>query len=459
MQIIFIGGRVERTMSIYAVDPEYSVSALNSSVPPSIMPSMAQRPIAGTSSSLVSIVSQSSTQQAGGLIQVNVPNQPNTYIKSGSCFLKMLVTITSTGANTGAASALTGGCASGNWSSLLLRATMSAGPNVLEQINQYAQYDSLLNLHAGSAGYFQGNMKELYGQSIAIGATDAGGSTYSFTVCIPLNFGLLNSSEELHFPLGLLNAGVQMAFDLQGDLNQAIYKPAAITGVTSYTYSCSNISVNYESIKVPVEHFMSLRQQMASDGSLYQIPYVSALNMSIGAAATTDQTLGVGLSSLKGVFSTLCPASAFGTQYVSNRYGLTQWRALLDGQMINQFSLPQINSGTANSEVEFYVELQRALGVLGSVVRTAGPSSFTPASITALNGTAQTTSPYYANYFWTGLGCNKFSEHGLTYTGSPVSQLQVHGETISGTAVTMYIVLIYDSCLFINSQGDCSVNR
>ena len=127
--------------------------------------------------------------------------------------------------------------------------------------------------------------------------------------------------------------------------------------------------------------------------------------------------------------------------------------------MINQFSLPQINSGTANSEVEFYVELQRALGVLGSVVRTAGPSSFTPASITALNGTAQTTSPYYANYFWTGLGCNKFSEHGLTYTGSPVSQLQVHGETINGTAVTMYIVLIYDACLFINSQGDCSVNR
>ena len=445
-------------MSIYAVDPEYSVSALNSSVPPSLMPSMAQRPIAGTSSSLVSIVSQSSTQQAGGLVQINVPNQPNTYIKAGSCFLKMLVTITSTGTNTGAASTLTGGSAAQNWASLILRATMSAGPNVLEQINQYAQYDALLNLHAGSAGYFQGNMKELYGQQISVGATDVSGSTYSFTVCIPLNFGLLNSAEEQHFPLGLLNAGIQLAFDLQGDLNQAIYAPSAITGVTSYTYSVANISFNYESIKVPVEHFMSLRQQMASDGSLYQLPYVSALNMSIGANATTDQTLGVGLSSLKGVFSTLCPASAFQTQYVSNRYGLTQWRALLDGQMINQFSLPQITSGTANSEVEFYVELQRALGVLGSVVRTAGPASFATSAIAAKSGTAQTNSPYYANYFWTGLGCNKFAEHGLTYTGSPVSQLQIHGETISG-ATTMYIVLIYDSCLFINAQGDVSVNR
>ena len=448
-------------MSIYAVDPEYSVSALNSSVPPSIMPSMAQRPIAGTSSSLVSIVSQSATQQAGGLIQINVPNQPNTYIKSGSTFIKMQVTLTTTGAAT-ASGTVYGGNAAQNWASLFLRATMSAGPNVLEQINQYAIYDELLNLHAGSAGYFQGNMAELYGQQISITNTDASGSTYAFTVCIPVSFGLLNSAEEQHFPLGLLNSGVQLAFDLQGDLNQAIYVPSTITGVTAMTYSVSNISFNYESIKVPTEHFQSLRMQMASDGSLYQLPYVSALNMSLAAQATTDQTFGVGLSSLKGVFSTIKPASTFGTQQVSARCGLTQWRALLDGQMINQYSLPLINSGTANSEVEFFVDLQRALGVLGSVVRTAGPASFTSA-IAAKSGTAQTNSPYYAKYFWTGLGCNKFAEHGLSYTGTSVSQLQIHGETIASTGgvvpVTMYLVLIYDSCLFINAQGDVSVNR
>lgn len=51
-------------MSIYAVDPQYSVSALNSSVPPSVLPSMAQRPVAGVTANLVSIVSQSSTQTA-----------------------------------------------------------------------------------------------------------------------------------------------------------------------------------------------------------------------------------------------------------------------------------------------------------------------------------------------------------------------------------------------------------
>ena len=448
-------------MSIYAVDPEYSVSALNSSVPPSIMPSMAQRPIAGTSSSLVSIVSQSATQQAGGLIQINVPNQPNTYIKSGSAFVKMQVTLTTTGAAS-ASGTVYGGNAAQNWASLILRATMSAGPNVLEQINQYAYYDELLNLHAGSAGYFQGNMMELYGQQISVTNGDASGSTYSFTVCIPLSFGLLNSSEEQHFPLGLLNSGIQLAFDLQGDLNQAIYVPAAVSGVTAVTYSVSNISFNYESIRVPTEHFQSLRMQMASDGSLYQLPYVSALNMSLAAQATTDQTFGVGLSSLKGVFSTIKPGSAFNTQQVSARCGLTQWRALLDGQMVNQYSLPLINSGTANSEVEFFVDLQRALGVLGSVVRTTGPASFTSA-IAAKSGTAQTNSPYYAKYFWTGLGCNKFAEHGLSYTGTPVSQLQIHGESIATTGgvtpVTMYLVLIYDSCLFINAQGDISVNR
>jgi hypothetical protein len=443
-------------MSIYAVDPEYSVSALNSSVPPSIMPSLAQRPIAGTSSNLVSIVSQSAVQQAGGLIQINIPNQPNTYIKSGSSFLKMRVTLTTTGACT-ATGQVVGGNAAQNWASLLLRATMSAGPNVLEQINQYAYYDELLNLHAGSNGYYQGNMRELYGQSITITNGDASGSNYTFTVCIPLSFGLLNSAEEQHFPLGLLNAGLQVTFDLQGDLNQAVYVPAAVTGVTAISYQVDNVSFNYEAIKVPAEHFQSLRQQMAQDGSLYQLPYVSALNMSIAAQTTTDMTFGVGLSSLKGVFSCLKPASAFGTQQLSVRAGLNQWRALLDGQMINQYSLPLINS-SSNSDVEFYVDLQRALGVLGSVIRTAGPSSFT-AALVAKNAAAS-NGPYATSYFWTGLCANKFCEHGLTYTGTPVSQLQIHGENINTAAVsTMYLVLIYDSCCFINSQGDLSINK
>jgi hypothetical protein len=444
-------------MSIYAVNPEYSVSALNSSVPPSIMPSMAQRPIAGCSSNLVSIVSQSSTQQAGGLVQINIPNQPNTYIKAGSAFLKMLVTVTLTGTATGAVSVY-GNNASKNWASLILRATLSAGPNILEQINQYSYFDELLNLHAGSAGYYQGNMKMLYGTQMSLVAAAAvANPVYSFTVCIPVSFGLLNSPEEQHFPLGLLNSGCQLALDLQGDVNQAIFATTGL-GITANTYSVSNCSFNYEAIKVPTEHFQSLRMEMAQSGSLYQLPYYSALNMSIAATTTVDQTLGVGLSSLKGVFTTVKPASAFGTAYLSTRGGLTQHRVLLDGQLVNNYSLPQIQSGTSTSDVEFYVELNRALGALGSVVRTAGPSDFANnVLLNANNNGTDFITKYESDYFWTGLACNRFSEHGLTYSGSSVSQVQVHGETITGT--TYYIIMIYDACLFINSQGDCSINR
>jgi hypothetical protein len=276
-------------------------------------------------------------------------------------------------------------------------------------------------------------------------------------VCVPVHFGLLNSQEEQHFPLGLLNSGLQITFDLQGDLNQAIYANNA-GGITSITYSVDNVSFNYESIKVPVEHFQSLRLQMATDGSLYQLPYYSAMNMSIGALATTDMTFGVGLSSLKGVFTALKPASTYGTQYLSQRYGLTQWRALLDGQLVNQYSLPAIST-SGNSEVEFFIELNRALGGLGNTSRTSGPASFAPASYTALAGANAGTSPYGVKFFWTGLCTNKFSENHLTYTGSSVSQLQIHGETISANAITMYIVLIYDGCLFIDSAGNCSINK
>jgi hypothetical protein len=445
-------------MSVYMVAPEYSVSALNSSVPPSILPSPAQRPIAGCSSNLVSIVSQSSTQQAGGLVQINVPNQPNTYIKAGSAFLKMVVNVTLSGTATGPV-AIYGNNACKNWASLILRASLSSGPNILEQINQYSYYDELLNLHAGSNGYFRGNMKTLYGMQISLASAGAvANPVYSFTICIPVSFGLLNSPEEQHFPLGLLNSGVQIALDLQGDVNQAIYATSG-AGITANTYSVSNCSFNYEAIKVPTEHFQSLRMEMAQSGSLYQLPYFSALNMSIAATNTVDQTLGVGLSSLKGVFTTVKPASAFGTEYLSTRGGLTQHRVLLDGQLINNYSLPQIQAGTSNADVEFFVELNRALGVLGSTNRTVGPDDFATNNtlVNANNNGTDLATKYELSYFWTGLACNRFSEHGLTYSGSPVSQVQVHGETITGT--TYYIIMIYDSCLFVNSQGDCSINR
>lgn len=464
-------------MSIHAVDPVYSVSALNTSVPPSVLPSTAQRPVAGVSSSLVSIVSQSSTQTAGGLLQINVPNQPNVYIKAGSAFLKFTATFTTTTLAT-AVCTIRGANAAQSWSSLILRATMSCGPSILEQLNQYQVYDELLNIHAGSVGYFNGNMALLCGQPVITAANAASGSTYAITVCLPMNFGLLNSSEEQHFPLGLLNAGLQFQFDLQGDLNQAVYFTSGC-GITAVNYAVSNVSFNYEAIKMPADHFQALRSQMMSDGSLYQLPYVSALNMSIGALATIDQTFGVGLSSLKAALITLKPASTASRQQYSSRAGMTQFRILLDGQMINQYSIPQVPTNL-NAENEFYVDLQRALGLLSSVVRTAGffntgtgvwplfstVSVAEPPVPSAANASGATV--YENLYFWAGLGCNRFCEAGLTYTGTPVSQLQIHAETINtatgaydgATAIsTLYLVLIYDSAMFVNAQGDVSINR
>ena len=371
-----------------------------------------------------------------------------------------------------------GGNAAQNWASLILRATMSCGPNILEQINQYQVFDELLNLHAGSSGYKDGNMAMLYGQPVITAANAASGSTYAVTVCVPLNFGLLNSSEEQHFPLGLLNAGLQFQFDLQGDLNQAVYFTGGC-GITRVDYAVSNVSFNYEAIKLPPDHFQALRQQMMGDGSLYQMPYVSALNMSIGALATIDQTFGVGLSSLKAALVCLKPASTVNRQQYSSRAGMTQFRIMLDGQMINQYSIPQV-PGNLNAENEFYVDLQRSLGVLGSVVRTAAMFNngtvlwpmFSTVSVAeppvASAANASGASVYENLFFWAGLGCNRFCEHGLTYTGTPVSQLQIHAETINtatgaydgATAIaTLYLVLLYDSALFINAQGDVSINR
>lgn len=464
-------------MSIHAIDPVYSVSALNSSVPPSVLPSTAQRPVAGVTANLVSIVSQSATQTAGGLLQINVPNQPNTYIKAGSSFLKFTATFT-TVTNATADCTVRPANACQQWSSLILRATMSCGPNILEQINQYSAFDELLQLHAGSSGYANGNGAMLAGQPIIVPNGAVSGSTYAITVCLPLNFGLLNSSEEQHFPLGLLNAGLQFQFDLMGDLNQAVFFSGAC-GITAVNYAISNVSFNYEAIKMPPDHFQALRQQMMSDGSLYQMPYVSALNMSIGALTTIDQTFGVGLSSLKAALVTLKPASTASRMQYSSRAGMTQFRILLDGQMINQYSIPQ-NPNALNAENEYYVDLQRALGLLSSVVRTASwfntgtalyplfstSSRQEPPVISAAN--ANGTTVYENLFFWAGLGCNRFCESGLSYTGTPVSQLQIHAETIN-TATggydnalaisTLYLILVYDSCLFVNAQGDVSINR
>jgi hypothetical protein len=110
---------------------------------------------------------------------------------------------------------------------------------------------------------------------------------------------------------------------------------------------------------------------------------------------------------------------------------------------------------------------------LGSVVRTAGPPGFAGSALAIAVDTgiqssitqaisAAAPSLYASRYFVAGIGTNKFSELGLCYTGTAVSQLQYHLENLNATTAalnTLWIFILFSAALFINAQGDISINR
>jgi hypothetical protein len=432
---------------------QVSISAQMSDIPNSVTPSNARRS-QPAQSSLVSIVSQSSDQGQGGQVLINLGNTPNTFIKNGSCYLRFKVTATTTVKATAdqwirPGTALCSASLSaqepanhpGSFSSLIQRLTVSAGANVLEQINNYNVYHEALSLHT-AGNYSLLDQRILEGGQYSNVAYDADtwkvakdvdvGAQRSAWVTLPLFAGVFNANDNKDFPLGLLQGGVQIVLDLASDA----YALKATDCAPRMTISSASFS--YEAVQVSSEYMNAVRGSLAQQGQLFQMPFVSALCMNVGALATLDVTYGVGLSSLKAVLFTNKNNAAQNAQNLSLSDSSKTLRIYADGKLQNNFQVDDIAT--------FYVELNRSLGNLTSRTSTSGNALM-------YNG-------YAANFFYGGLAFNKFNESGLTMTGTACSQLQFHLERTLTAAGQTYILMIHDCILMVSPvSGESSVAR
>lgn len=435
------------------VDPQVSVSAQMSDVASSVVPSTARRSQPATAS-LVSIVSQSSTQGPNGQVLFNLGNTPNTFIRNGSVYLKFKLTATTTAASgadqwiragsaqcTAALNATAAANNVGTFSSVIQRLTVQAGASVIEQINNYNVYHEALTLHT-SGNYGLLDQQLLEGGQMSASAYDAdtwkvanavaAGATRSAYIIVPIFAGVFNAQDNKDFPLGLLQGGVQVILDLAS----AAYAMKATD--CAPTFAVSEAVLSYEAITVSSEYMNALRAQLAQGGQLFQMPFVSCLAMNVARSAVLDVVYGVGLSSLKAVLFTNKNTAVQTSQNYSLADTPTALRIYADGKLQNNFQIADMAT--------YYAELNRALGVLASRTSTSGQNDM--------------YKNYHDRFFYSGIGFNKFNEGGLTMTGTACSQLQFHLESTVTAAGQTFILMIYDALLAISPvSGESSVIR
>lgn len=436
-----------------AVDPQYSISAQMSDIASAVVSSSSRR-AQPSSCSLVNIVSQSSDQGQGGQVLINLGNTPNTFIKNGSVYLRFKITATTTAAagadqwirsgsaTCAATSAATAGTANvGSWAQAISRLTISAGSNVLEQINNYNVFHESILLHT-SGNYGLQDMQLLEGGQYSDAAYSADtwkvanlaavGTVKSAWVTIPLFAGVFNAQDNKDFPLGLLQGGIQIVADLASDAMTFTATDCAPT------LKISNASLSYEAVQVSSEYMNALRGELAQSGQLFQMPFVSALVMNVGASAVLDVVYGVGLASVKAVLFTNKNTAAIAAPKLSLADACNTLRIYADGKLQNNFQVTDMAT--------FYAELNRALGNM--------------ASRTSTSGVLDMYSKYASSYFYGGLSFNKFNEGGLTMTGTACSQLQFHLERTLTAAGQTYILIFYDAILTASPMsGESAVIR
>jgi hypothetical protein len=398
--------------------------------------------------SLVNIVSQSGDQQSGGQIMLNLGNSPNTFIKNGSVYLRLKLSMSSKAATVAAGNVISSS-PTGSWASLIKQITVSCGSNVIEQINNYWIHHEAILLHASSGNYFQQDMKllecGLSTDDAATGSTvfawadgTAANQVRSAILTIPLFLGSINNPQEnKNFPLGLLTGGVQVQIDLQNFGQAAVFGGAAPNPANNVSeYTVSQASLCYEAIKVSSEYMNALRGSLAQQGQLFQMPFVSTLCMNVASSAVLDLVYGLGLNSMKAVLFTHKPSAAGAKpgKYNAGRV----LRVLADGKLQNMYSISDLTTS--------YAELNRSLGNLASRSSTSGP--------------ADMITHYHDQYFFGGVAFNKFSDSSLAMTGTACQQLQFHLESTPTAGDSTYILVFYDAILSASPMsGECSVLR
>jgi hypothetical protein len=419
-------------MSHYGAPASYNVAVASSDIPNAWLPDSRPRVASGGAHRILSIASQNGTVASGQPLQFQLPaGMGSGFAVSASAYIRMTITPTQATRNfafkqTGSASAVV------QQMSLILSGAQT------ETIQQYNKMYSALQQHACNGNYISGDAKlEENTYSGEFVTAD------NITVCIPVGLGLMNARQ--HLPLFLLSSA-------QLQVNLAPVAEAFLSGsadaVTEYT--CSNSVLILEQIVPDSAYEMGMKQMLAS--RVYQMSFDTFYNNKYAQQASITVPLGLNSSSVRSVLWQTIPALGSRLTNAPTNGGQTQAYVYLDGASVSNSQL--------NNVPEAFTEMNRALGNLFDITRTSiGPSAVTSPAVAGdltlapINRTTYATGAYLG-----GLSCQRSSDAGFGFVGTPVNQAVL---SWSGSASTgdFYVFVALQQVLTVDANGTCNLIR
>lgn len=405
----------------------YALPVSSDNIPRSLGSSTLAMPIA-SSVSINSITSQSGTQNAGGLIQFQIPTGSGTgYIKSNSTYLKATVAITAVG--DAGVSYFQGVTKSA--SALINRLTVQIGGTTVDQINNYKELHDALLAHTTNKSYYDYDSAIMEYTATTVGSPND--STVTVDVVIPVISGFLNNEKDV--PAFLFSSPITLLFDINTLLNCVYGANANITNI-----AISNARIVYEAVKTNPAYEEGIRAMMMA-GNLYQMNLITYQNIQVGSEATLNYNIGANLSSVRAVLYTTRTVGALNAQQLfkigADANAQQNFRLYLNGQLVNQ-------TGNLNKVSQIFAEMNRSLNVIFDSNRTSVASAAT----------------YASTYFLGGINCTRFAEDSLAFTGSPAQNINIILEKDAAVAGDITIIfVVHDLSLTVDATGRVSTTR
>lgn len=443
-------------------------------LPRSMLPARISRPVqANKSIKNISAIS-GSTATSGQLSLIQLPYGAGAgFMKPGSAYIRFRYAGTQASNFHGFA----GSCPTAQ--SLIQRLTISQN-NSVELINDYgklvsniiypfmtsADYQNSVAINEGGLGqnnyispaYYTGAgvpglSSQLTDARFTYVSTGAGGSGGAIELTLPLCSGLLNNNELAFIPLELLSSPLTIQVDW-ATVNNAIF--ALTTAVTEFT--CSNVSLVYESVNPPMEYVSELRQGLLQ-GKVWSIPYTTVVSAQTSNASTVSYNFSLNASSVDAFFYGACNAETAPTSTLTSKYFVCATgssvasdfttmnrRLYADGNLVT--SMPSINSDTL-----LFRELMRAVqGGFVNDTQTTVPFS-TVGLIPTIGGSQR--GQFYAG----GFNLKNFNEEGLCMSGTPVSVLNLQIDNYSTANGILFMYAFLSQIAIIDASGAISVLR
>jgi hypothetical protein len=461
-------------LKTYGVEMEQNDGV--NAIPRSMLPARISRPVqANKSIKNISAIS-GSTATSGQLSLIQLPYGAGAgFMKPGSAYLRFRYAGTQASNFHGFA----GSCPTAQ--SLIQRLTISQN-NSVELINSYGKlvsniiypfmtssdYQNSVAINEGGIGqnnyispvYSTGaastttpGVSSFTDAKFTYAAAGVGGSGGPIELSIPLCSGLLNNNELSFIPLELLSSPLTIQVDW-ATVNNAIF--ALTTAVTEFT--CSNVSLVYESVNPPMEYVSELRQGLLQ-GKVWSIPYTTVVSAETSNTSTVSYNFSLNASSVDAFFYGACNAETAPTSTLTSKYFVCATgssvasdfttmnrRLYADGNLVT--SMPSINSDTL-----LFRELMRAVqGGFVNDVQTTIP--FSSVGLIPNVGGSQ-RGQFYAG----GFNLKNFNEEGLCMSGTPVSVLNLQIDNYSTASGILYMYAFLSQIAIIDASGAISVLR